>query len=143
MSNTLEKVDELGGKVFDLLNTTVDSVPTAIEHLMRFVETEAPLLAQDIINYGRAFAIMSLILWSGVAGTFIWSWIKSRESDKKDPKGDPSFENVRAIIMTVIFAVVTVWFIAYLGDGLKAWFAPRLYILEYIKDIVTPRLPQR
>lgn len=138
MSKTLEQADKLGEKVVEMLNSTVDSVPAAVERLLHFVEEQTPLFAHDVVAYGRAVGVFHLLLTAFFTWLVIFAWRKAYVNgfDSKVTRGECSFELVTSVVSSFPFVITTISLLCYSGDYLKAWFAPRLYLVDYITSLI-------
>ena len=135
MSNTLEKVDQLGEKLIDLASAGVDKVPDTLQKLMGFVETQAPLLMGDIITYGKVMAVAKTLGWLLTIVPPVLFWIKFSKENKI--KGSDHFEWVAAAIATSILCFgISIAYVVHINQIILPWFAPRLYLLNYLSDLI-------
>lgn len=95
-----------------------------------FVGEQAPLVVQELIAYKRAQEtagmLIPVMLWCCTAT--LWRWAKrSKDSDAAEGMG------MLGLILGVVgFAIA----ILQTSDFLKAWFAPRLVVIDYLKDLL-------
>lgn len=132
--STLDKVDKLGEKLVDLVEMGVDKVPISLQKLMEFTETQAPLLMGDIVSYGRAMAVVKTLglLISYVVPGYLWFKFNQYIEKSKDPFG----WGIGAVVTSIIVICVTIIYFANLDKMIQPWFAPRLYLLNYLKELV-------
>ncbi len=116
-----------------------------------FVIEQAPLLAQEIIMYGRFSSTfwfglgIVLFLSSLVFGKYIWGrWSHYVKLHYEEAESNPLTEAyngstvicfLSAIASHIFSVVIFVHLIFAYGDNVfKSWFAPRLYLVDYIRD---------
>jgi hypothetical protein len=105
------------------------------------VTEQAPLVAQNIINYGKYgalfFTIMCvlLLIFSCVMlKKMIIMFAKYTEEDFNSVKTPLSATGgVLSLLSSIIFLILL---IVNLRETMLAWFWPRLYILEYLSNLV-------
>lgn len=94
-----------------------------------FVGQQAPLVVQELIVYERAtataFLMLPLILT--VLMGLCWKWfMTTKDRDAGDMMGP-------LLLGTVLVGIL--WIVA-TPSAFKAWFAPRLVVLGYLKDLL-------
>ena len=102
-----------------------------------FVAEQAPLVAWEIVAYGRAIntALFALCVIAMIAIVVIWWRVKSRfgEGDIDD-----CLDTMVPLTIALCVPAFPLVFVAVSSSDnmLKSWFAPRLYVLEYVADLV-------
>jgi len=102
-----------------------------------FVAEQAPLLAREIINWGIycgiiTFAVL-LALLTGIVFFGVFLTKKSKHIE---------VHVLSALVATEIFALLTMAFLIVVGTveaiypAFKAYFAPRLYLIEQLSSMV-------
>lgn len=110
-----------------------------------FLAEQAPLVAWEIVAYGRAYntstvavcvlALVAYAVWVRIA----WS-IAKRSAEKNHGTPDEDLM-VPLCIGTFVLGFATIipsfcGLASHAEPAIKAWFAPRLYVLEYVADLV-------
>ena len=109
------------------------------EQAKNFTLEQAPHLAQDIVRYGQAYyticMILSVILFiAGVRVLLGSDWKNLLENCNYPPiNGFGVF--LRILFIAISLAVSTVTILVCLNTTIMVWFAPRLYLINYIKEI--------
>jgi len=114
------------------LNALLDYLTDTMKSGVDFASEQAPLVAKEIIMYG---AITS---WAGVAagiffllvGLLFLAFSVKRMSDD----ADTGFAALMAAGVLLFFSAI--FFGSNTGDAIKATFAPRVYVLEYVAKLV-------
>lgn len=113
--------------MFDkLLNSLVASGERAIE----FIAAQGPLLAADVVAYGRAYHSTMIVL------AIILAWIccefcRAVWPDVEAGKDNPAV--IIKVIGAIVFGIVApVIFASNINYFFMAWFAPRLFVLAYL-----------
>jgi len=114
-----------------------------------FVLEQAPLLIQEIILYGRVketitcSLLILVMIVIGVIGSKLAKAVKKIEEEDEQRKieaGERSegvfFWLVPHVVAGGICIVPFVNFLRHLDTCLKAWFAPRLYLIEYVSTLI-------
>ena len=126
------------GETKDQLNRFMDNMNSAIEGGADFVLEQAPLVVQEIVVWGRVEHTTWVVLSVAMMTTAILVFKKKglpycATLDNSTGNRDiaTAFSWLAFVIVTVISSTV---FAVNLTHCLKAWFAPRLYVIEYIAD---------
>ncbi len=143
MSTEVEKVVESSLDVKQM-NRILKLLVDSLEGGKEFVLEQAPVLAQDIVAFGRAYYTMVVVL-SGLAVFVVMpllSWVVLRYARKIDPgNSDTRVYFVPVVLCGVGVVVAGTVGLTNLCESIRpvllAWFAPRLFILEYIGDILS------
>lgn len=105
--------------------------------LIEFIETQAPLLCADIITYGRwsSAVTMAFSVTFAIVGIIavVCGGRKALRDFEKDDVPWAFFVAMVGLLGVIFGTMVTALESKYF---MLAWFAPRLYVLEYIKDFV-------
>lgn len=99
----------------------------------RFVLEQAPPLAREIIAYGRAWETLQFVGCGLVAICAGVTWV--RMIKKIDYNDETPF--VMSMVSGAVTILSTIGCVASARDFVLAWFAPRLYLLEYVIHAVT------
>jgi hypothetical protein len=122
------------------LDQLLDYLTNTLKSGVDFAGTQIPLLARDIALYG---AYSNWILFSShTLCAFICAYLCKRSyriavapTTKSDATVGHTFITIFAVIGTITFTVTS---FPRLDDAVKATFAPRVYILEYVADLIKP-----
>lgn len=100
-----------------------------------FVAEQAPLVVQEIVAYGRASSTVAAVLL--VAATVAWVWFVWRRVypwfDDGGPYSGREFGFSAACIPIVALPLATAFAI---HSAILAWFAPRLYVIAYLREFI-------
>jgi hypothetical protein len=103
-----------------------------------FVKEQTPLLCQEIIKIGQINSIFDIVLGSICIIAFIFILKKSAKVFKEDDEETP--RSIGCIISCVVFGigsiVSVVIIIISVYTLLMTIFAPRLYLLQQIKELL-------
>lgn len=119
----------------DRVNQLIDYIADGIESGGDFAMQQAPLIAQDIVVYGRVTGGVVFVGAVLVAATLAWlarkMWRLSQDTDDAET-------SMLGIFGTVVFAVCCAIAVgvAATEHNLMAWVAPRLYVLNYLRDMI-------
>jgi hypothetical protein len=129
----LSQLTAISGDLLDWLKT---SVPAAKD----FAADQIPLVIKELITYYRVSYLVTCVACLAGVGIAILGIKKIIQINKADPNcGDTStpvisvFGGVATLIMLTVCAVN---FFCYLQDTIKVWTAPRVFLIEYVTDIV-------
>lgn len=103
---------------------------TLLQDAKAFASQEIPELLKEVIVYGRAvntFYILVGLAFFVVAGIFVRMALKTKSEDAQFGG------SILALVVSVIGAG---FFFANLSQAIKAWFAPRLYLIDYFKEML-------
>jgi len=97
-----------------------------------WAKAEIPLLVQEKIAFGRAWETTGLVLFLVGVGGLALAWRKwnAHQFDDDDDKVGV------AVALTFASIVMGTFTGSQLHDTLLVWFAPRLYILEWLIGMV-------
>jgi hypothetical protein len=113
-----------------------------IEKGADFAADQIPQIAQEIIVYGRAIntatfvgCILGIIVAVAVCVKLFKLCIK--KYDETPSPGYGFLMGVNFVWSSVIIGVLTYHLSYSIIPLFKSWFAPRLYLIEYIKELVS------
>ena len=144
----VSNIDAVGGQIVEVINgvgaqkdalkeLTADALReiTAYVHSAgNFVAEQTPLLCQEIINFGLAKAIILTVIWLIFA---LVSYYIAHKLYKHGTKINCDEALRLGIALKIICPIgCSVGFIIMGIQTAKIWFAPRLYILEYLAALV-------
>lgn len=130
-AETLEKLMGASGEILGWLKETATAT-------QGFVLEQAPLVAQEIVAYRRAtescYIICGLILF------FIMWKIRPTMRDIKNTNNEDYVFPIMAskIVFTALLFFPTMSCLCRSDEFFMAWFAPRLTIISYVNDLVSP-----
>lgn len=108
----------------------IKSLKNASEKGIEFIETQAPTLCSEVVNYGgiyhNLFAIFGLILIV-LSISFIKRTIAATHNSDEE-----IFMGVAAMLSCLIGLAT---FLIHLSWALQVFIAPRMYILEWISSL--------
>ncbi len=117
------------------LNALLDYLTDTMKSGVDFASEQAPLVAKEIAAYGAVsswvyVAIGLAVVATGVAATrLIMKWDEQKE--------DFHPKHMIATFAGVVCVMVGTGIVASnLNDAMKATFAPRVYVLEYVAKLV-------
>lgn len=99
-----------------------------------FVMQQAPPLAAEIVTYGRvtnSLAVLALIPAAILLKLYIPRIGKAIDED------DDGLVVVKMALVIVVGILGVGLFVANLDQFLKAWFAPRLYLIDYLGKLLS------
>ena len=138
MSETLEQADKLGKAILekapDIIDKLTDFSVMTSDKLIKFIETEAPNLFQEIVMVGRfqsAIAVVGFAIIIIALCKFGKYLVKSSYNPNLDTSDS---EGLFAIgILTYVIALFAgIILLAFVYDNITPWVAPRMYVLEYL-----------
>ena len=130
--------EEAKKKLSEFLTKALD----AAEKGGDFILEQAPLVAQEAVAYGRAFhtsAVVVGVLVLVVGGIVGYRLVRrGLAALSEDNMSDGGFFSVLSGIVTLFFSLGmgVVQVNGHMSECLMAWFAPRLYLIEYAKELV-------
>lgn len=123
----------------DLILNWLRQAGEAIKHGAQFVVDQTPLVIQEKIAFARAentiWLLVSLLLFLYVVGmlyNFVRIAKKYKDTTSLYSGVDFAFATTSAISGGVAVVIACVTFTNTISPFLKVWFAPRVYILEWI-----------
>lgn len=124
--------DQLNNILAEVLKASKDG----IVNIALFAQQQAPDLAKEIITWGF-WSNLSCTLLSPVGLFISYKMYQWGEKIKKedDYSSIPILLNVVEIILIIIFVLV---FCFSLEEMIKCIVAPKLYLMDYIKDLIKP-----
>ena len=108
----------------------------------QFVLEQAPPLAREIVTYGRVANTTSLAICLTIVAVCLHFWFKRvpkilSDKEKLSHCGELYGRHVAQMIAHGLFGVVfSILAFCEMFDAIKAWFAPRLYLLEYVGRLI-------
>ena len=138
---------EAPSKLEDSLSEILVWLKEAAQGGADFAAEQAPLVCQEIVAYGRvyhtAWIAIIFVLWSTVV-MFLWLNIRKVTRDDSWDDSELTPQGVRGLVGSIVFAIATfvlsieggTGIFSHGKDAMLAWFAPRLYIVEYISDLL-------
>ena len=135
------------------INSLLDYLGQTAKDGIAFASEQAPLVAKEVATYGAvvgwAKVVIGVFLLAGVAFAIRKALAITKEDNPDyDPKNNWSafnnkklgFENGRTIVLLVCSIPVSAFGVslvaANMDDAMKATFAPRVYVLEYVAKLV-------
>lgn len=106
-----------------------------------FASEQVPAVAQEIVAYGRAYettivavAAIAFLSWLSVS---LWALKTSSELAWEDGPCAETMGRVAWWALGLIIVPVTLCGVAnHLPLMIQAWFAPRLYVIQYVSDLL-------
>lgn len=124
----------------DQLTRFMDNLNSAMEGGADFILEQAPLVIQEIVIWGRiehtAWVVLSMAMMTA-AVLFLKKKVMPYCAAVEDaPYGNnQEFCYVASfLVFAIVMVICATTFAINLTPCLKAWFAPRLYVIEYIAD---------
>lgn len=108
-----------------------------LQQAKAFVLEQAPALAREIIAFGRIYETAQFALAAAILGVGLWYLVFRLASTIKllDSEEDEILAGVRLLIQGVACPVVGLIATSVTTRGVVlVWFAPRLYLLEYLSS---------
>jgi hypothetical protein len=99
-----------------------------------FVMEQAPLIVQEKVTYGRVMEPILLVAVLLGAVFCVWAFRKGWHYEKSDYMDD--FGGVICIVSAIGCAIFTIVSTVQAHNVAKAWFAPRLYVLEWLAELL-------
>jgi len=108
-----------------------------LEQGVDFAKEQVPMVAWEIIAYGRAlhtFTLIASIIWIIVIAVLYNKFWKYTEEFKFE--ADAVFSKVMGGLVAVVLCIPGFFnFASAVGPCLKSWVAPRLYLIEYLHTL--------
>ncbi len=131
-NEVLKKLDEVSVE-------TLNWVQQFAEQGIEFIETQAPLLCQEIIVYNRILYSIGVSIPFIVGCIWLIIYFKVTKPLYKIEKWNNLQENT-AVASNIIpifgFIISLVFFSLNLKSFIKVWFAPRVFLLEYFSNLI-------
>jgi hypothetical protein len=115
--------DELQKQLADYLAAIASSAKAGSQ----FVIEQAPLVVQEKIAYGRVVDTCWLVFFVAATVALVWLGLKVWRMDECEPP---------AIVLWLVAAFVGVLSMVQLNETFQVWFAPRLYIIEWVTALI-------
>ena len=119
--------------VAELLTYIKDGIESGGE----FVMEQAPLLVQEIVLYGRVkwtvfcFALMSIVAFA------VYSWVRRGTIYKAYENADDDDSFFPRMLVSSVAGLMAAGFLFPSAESLiRAWLAPRLYVLEFVRQLL-------
>ena len=128
-----------------MINTEVENlvkvITATISDTKQFVLDQAPELAQQVILRGRVtdtfWTLFFMLLTTVMARFSINNWEKFRVA--KEYSDDKGFYLAFGILTAVVAIFSLVGFGVNVGDCITSWVTPKIYLLEYLKSLLSYR----
>lgn len=120
------KLSEMGLKAIDWATMTT-------AQLFNFIEKEAPLLLDEWLKWNLTTSIIGVLVGIILLGLFFWFAVYEI---KNEAKISESSEGSIYILVVPGFIIGILMFSCNIMDMLQILIAPRIWILENIKDLV-------
>lgn len=144
MSETLKAADELGKKMIESAPSVVDGVKdisaNTADRLFAFIEKETPNLFHEIVAIGQCKAVIHFVVFvffvTVLSLLIRWCWSFTKRADfgiREDITYPPIIAGAIAIFLLFLIIIAN---IDYSDNYIKPFFAPRIYVLEYLRDLV-------
>ena len=127
------------------LNRFLGNMNSAIEAGTDLAVEQFPLVVQDIITWGRLYHTGCLAFVLAAVIGLCWYWktrgiaIAKKAIAEEEECVIPGFQ----VMIALAFATIIVFTVGgcvvetHLSLCLKAWFVPRLYVIEYISNLIS------
>ncbi len=144
IETTANAMAPLTGSISEKAAASVDKIIEYVAGAEDFVVTQAPLVVQEIWHWGMAEHVIYFIVFIvlGIVTYFISN--KCFQSSINQPKGTEGQELMYGLGIICRIATVILPLIGLMVDGMvvaKIYFAPRIYLLEVLPEIVKNILP--
>lgn len=119
----------------DKITPYLDKIIAWCESAGQYVAAEAPLVAQEMVVYGRVEATLAVAGGTIVATLMILTANRfARRYWKEYPDGefDPEPRTIAAVFLWVGASIPVILTLANMSQFIKVWCAPRLYVLNEI-----------
>lgn len=92
-------------------------------------ESQAPVLAEEIVRYGRFLCVFQLLL----AGAFMFltGWVARHMY--RQYKGSRDEDLVGVSVIPLVPGLLAVWGAV---SDMQAWIAPRFYVIQELSDLI-------
>ncbi len=120
---------------------TTEALATVLEWTKQggaFIQEQAPLVVQEIVVRGRvtstAMVVISMLSIVSSIAFVKWVWEKSRKWD--DEEAAIHCRIGSSIVAFCLSFGMFITFFIYAYEACTAWFAPRLYVLEQLQQLL-------
>ena len=124
------------------LEQVLNDLITFIENAGEFAAEQAPLVVQEILLRGKILTALWLIIPLSVTALLIWciyatvQYLKKKKGVNALQFDDDASFSGEFVFGCFVLTVVNVGLIyAFAVNFVTVWFAPRLYVLNYLKDM--------
>lgn len=97
---------------------------------------ELPIIGAEIVKYYLAYSLINIVVLSSIVWLGIWAsrkwWFFCEEENYGEAK-------VLLVLSGTIIILCTIFIFNHAQTAAKAAFAPRLLLLEKVKDLITPQ----
>jgi len=125
--------EELQNKLIDYLNTIEGGIEKAVD----FTAEQTPQVIEELIQYTLVISCVKAgvgcLVMTAILGLFITSCVKREQWHPQDPVFLPVCVGVIGAGLLLLTFCAT---LSPIQVALKCWLAPRVFILEYICDLV-------
>lgn len=119
------------------LISSLDKVQEYIEATEGFVVEQAPLVAQEIIAYGKVCSVWAMLCLILVALIFcIASIIYRKAYLKEDGRGEKDAYLMCTVVCSVGCCFISVLTFCLVPLAMKPWIMPRLYLIQEISKLL-------
>lgn len=135
--------EEVSDKVLELVNNSSEKLLEYVEGTEKFAAEQGPLLLEEILTFHLTFslfmmAVSGIIVW--VTARHLYNLYYMSEDEIIDNSSHCNQYETRYVITGIASGIASFFFtFSFLFRAktvLMIWLAPRLYILEYLKDFV-------
>lgn len=131
--------EEIQSKIMEQIGDVAEMTKEGIMKAVEVMQEQCPLLVDELLRW--EFAISLIIMSSFVAvgllialvAARLWKWARERESIVRCADGD---SYIFPIIFSIISPIAICVGVTTNLTWLKIWIAPRLFLLEYISELV-------
>lgn len=124
----MDKELETGlAKTIELLNKT-------IEGSGNFVMDQAPQVVKEIVTYSAISSFCWMLFWGMILFVLILCLKKTLKAVNGDLCEDVEIRGMVISFFLVLNVIIGAFFFIKLQDGLKAIFAPRVVIIDYVRN---------
>lgn len=116
----------------ELAKKSLTELIAYIKQGANFVESQAPLLAQEYLLYWKIVAIIFLTFGSALIGISIWFWRKNKGWYRGNYDDFPTWGLAAGITDCLGIWIILFWII----DLIKNIYAPRLYLIEGLSQLL-------
>lgn len=125
--------DEMQKQLADYLAT----IATAAKTGGAFVIEQAPLIVQEKLSYGRIMEPAQLLLFLAITAGSVWlfRWgLQHQHKWRQTANAELGYAAMGiGIILAVVFSICSC---IQTGYVISVWFAPRLYIIEWVAGLL-------
>lgn len=126
-----------------LINTALSEIISSTIAVKDFVVAEVPLVIEELITWKIMENVADILIISLMIGLTIWGirwYLKKKEAEEGFKTSDGEFFSFLGLCIAAVISLLALLFelLPSIYDLMQIIFAPKVWLLEYAKDLVQP-----